>query len=220
MSSIVHALKLRMSLAYLIENELGVYLIDAGLRGEDKQIKAYLDKINRPDLKLVFITHAHLDHYGSAAALRRQTGAPIVIHKADAQDMEFGHTLLGSANGFGRVMASCLTLVHPLLKPEPAEADVILEHGDHLHEYGLNAELIHTPGHTGGSSCLLVEERLAFVGDLMTNSGRPRLQRYFAQEWSQIPQSARRLHKKQPELIYTGHGDGPISFEQLSELVT
>ncbi len=216
----IHTLKLRMSLAYLIENEQGVYLVDAGLRGEERQILSYLRKIDRSDLKLIFITHAHLDHYGSAAALRRLTGAPIALHEADARAMESGQTRLGSANGLGRVIASCLPLVHPLLKPEPAEADLILGHGDLLDEFGLNAELLHTPGHTAGSSCLLVDERLAFVGDLITNSGKPRLQRYFAQDWTLIPKSFQLLLDRRPDLAYTGHGVEPIKFEQLSKLVT
>ncbi len=220
MSLTIHALNLRMSLAYLIENEQGVYLVDAGLSGEEGRILNYLRKIDRSDLKLIFITHAHLDHYGSAAALRRLTGAPIAIHGADARAMESGHTRLGSANGLGRVIASCLPLVHPLLKPEPAEADLLLEHGDLLNGIGLNAELLHTPGHTAGSSCLLVEERLAFVGDLITNSGKPRLQRYFAQDWTLIPQSFKLLLDRRPELAYTGHGDEPIRHDQLSKLVT
>lgn len=218
MSLTVHRLNLRMSLAYLIENDRGVFLVDAGLRGEEGRILSYLKQINRTDLKLIFITHAHLDHYGSAAALRRLTGAPIAIHGADAQAMEEGQTILGSANGFGRLMSSCLPLVHPILKPEPAQADLLIEHGNDFERFGLNAEVLHTPGHTIGSSCLMVNERFAFVGDLVTNSGKPRLQRYFAQDWALLPDSFNLLFRKQPDLTYTGHGDEPIAYDQLLEL--
>ena len=214
----IHKIKLRMSLAYLVESDSGLVLVDAGLRGEEKRILAAMSPINRQDLKLIYITHAHLDHYGSAAAIRRETGAPIAVHRADGPAMVAGETRLGQARGQGRILAACLPLVHPLLRPEPAEADILLEDGQRLDDYGLDGRALHTPGHTLGSTCLVVEERLAFSGDLVTSTGGPHVQRAFAEDWAEIPNSVRRLQAVKPEWVYPGHGRHLLSGEDLQAL--
>lgn len=195
-----------MSLAYLIESADALTLVDAGLRGEEGRIMAAISRLKRQDLGLIYITHGHLDHYGSAAAVRRLTGAPIAIHHADAQPMAAGETRLGEARGSGRLLGALLPLVHPLLRPEPAQADILLEDGQHLDEFGLSGRVLHTPGHTMGSTCLIVEERIAFSGDLVTTTGGAHMQRAFAEDWAQVPISVRRLQVANPEWIYPGHG--------------
>jgi len=65
---------------------------------------------------------------------------------------------------------------------------------------------LHTPGHTLGSTCLVVEGRLAFSGDLVTTTGGPHVQRAFAEDWDEIPVSLRRLQEVQPEWVYPVHG--------------
>ena len=80
------------------------------------------------------------------------------------------------------------------------------------------ATVLHTPGHTLGSTSLLVENRFAFVGDLLTNSGRPRMQRFYAQDWSLFPKSLTRLQSAAPDWVHTGHGRKPVSREELLAL--
>jgi glyoxylase-like metal-dependent hydrolase (beta-lactamase superfamily II) len=209
-----------MSLAYLIEGQEGLILVDAGLPGDERRVLNQMQALNRDDLRLIFITHAHLDHYGSAAALRQLTGAPIAIHQDDGEAMAGGRTRLGTARGLARIVGACLPVLESLRKPEPTLADLFLNDGDSLSDFGLEAAVLHTPGHTVGSSSLLVEERLAFVGDLLTTTGRPHLQRNFAQDWSLIPQSFDRLMARRPEWVYPGHGRLPASAVELQDLAT
>ncbi len=214
----VHRISLRMSLAYLIESDSGLFLVDAGLRGEERRIQAVMSKLNRRDLRLIYITHAHLDHYGSAAAIRRLTGAPIAVHQADGQPMAAGETRLGEARGQGRILAALLPLAQPFLRPEPAEADILLDDEQSLADFGLEATVLHTPGHTFGSTCLVVEGRLAFSGDLVTTTGSPHIQRAFAEDWTQIPIGLRRLQAAKPEWVYPGHGRRLLSGKDLQEM--
>ena len=207
----VHTIRLRMSLAYLIESEQSLVLVDAGLRGEEGRIMATVSELDRQDLDLIYITHAHLDHYGAAAAVRRLTGAPIAVHQADGKAMAAGETRLGEARGQGRILAALLPLVHPLLRPEAAEADILLGNDQRVDEFGLQAQALFTPGHTLGSTCLIVEDRLAFSGDLVTTTGGPHVQRSFAEDWDQIPVSLRRLQEVAPEWVYPGHGNQLLS---------
>jgi glyoxylase-like metal-dependent hydrolase (beta-lactamase superfamily II) len=216
----IHSLTLGMAQAYLIESSEGLVLLDAGSPGHEQKVVKEMEILGRSDLRLIFITHAHLDHYGSATALRRLTGAPIAIHGADAEAMANGETQLGTARGRGKLLPPIFSLVQRFIDIEPTSPDIMMSDGDSTENYGLNGRLLHTPGHTAGSSSLIVGEEIAFVGDLITNRDRPRLQRLYAQDWSGLAESLNRLKKLDPGLIYPGHGKKPIRNSELHNLVS
>jgi hydroxyacylglutathione hydrolase len=211
----VHVVPLGIAIVYLLENEYGYYLIDAGPPRYEENVLHAMREIGGKDLKLIFITHAHVDHYGSAAAIRRQTGASITIHKADREALANAKTEIGSARGRGRLTSFWLPWALRFLRPEPIQPDLTFTDGQSLTAFGLDAYVLHTPGHTPGSSSLIVENRLAFVGDLLTTRGSPHLQNLYAHDWSQLPASLRRLQSLNLEWIYTGHGHRPMSGEEV-----
>ena len=214
----VHNLHPGLGRAYLLEYPQGMILVDSGSRGEERKVIRAMQRLGRSYLRLIFITHAHLDHYGSAAVLRRLTGAPVAIHRADASDMSRAQTTVGQARGIGRIIRAVLPLAELLLRPEPLEADILLEDGDDLAIAGLNAQVVHIPGHTPGSACLCVDDRLAFAGDLILTTQRPHVQELFAQDWSLIPYSLARLQALHPQWVYPGHGDFPLNDDVLQKL--
>ncbi len=217
MSPRVHIITMGIAPAYLIESSTGLALVDAGLPGYERWVLRRMQRLGRDDLRLIYITHAHLDHYGSAAAVRRLTGAPVAIHRADADVMARGETPVGATRGRGRVMWPILHRFERLLPHEPTPPDVLLDDGDGLRAFGLDAVVVHTPGHTPGSTCLVVEGRLAFVGDLLANSILPRVQDAYAHDWSLIPQSLARVQALEPEWVYPGHGR-PLSGKTLQQM--
>jgi glyoxylase-like metal-dependent hydrolase (beta-lactamase superfamily II) len=213
----VHIITMGIAPAYLVESDTGLVLVDAGLPGYERRVLWRMQRLGRDDLRLIYITHAHLDHYGSAAALRRLTGAPIAVHRVDADVMACGASPVGATRGRGRVLWPILRQFERLLPHEPTPPDVLLNDGDNLRAYGLDAVAVHTPGHTPGSTCLVVEGRLAFVGDLLANSILPRVQCSYAHDWSLIPQSLARVQALDPEWVYPGHGR-PLSGEALQRM--
>jgi len=217
MSPRVHLVVMGIAPAYLVESDTGLVLVDAGLPGYERRVLRRMQALERADLRLIYITHAHLDHYGSAAALRRLTGAAIAVHRADADVMACGASPVGATRGRGRVMWPILRQFERLLPHEPAPPDVLLNDGDDLRAYGLDAVVVHTPGHTPGSTCLVVEGRLAFVGDLLANSILPRVQCSYAHDWSLISQSLARVQALNPAWVYPGHGR-PLSGERFRRL--
>lgn len=214
----VHHLSMGMAQVYLLETEGGYFLVDAGSQRFEHRVLGLMRKLGRKKLRFIFITHAHLDHYGSASALRRQVNAPIAVHRLDSQAMSLGKTPLGHTRGRGRLTEYLLPAYLHMVKLEPTKPDWSMDDGERLDSIGLNARIVHLPGHTPGSSCLLVEDRLAFVGDLLSTNGRPHIQRYYAHDWSQIPSSLARLQALQPELIYPGHGAYPLDGQNFQRL--
>ena len=216
----VHSLRLGLARAYLLESPGGMVLVDSGSPGQEGKALEAMHRLGRSDLRMIFITHAHLDHYGSAAALRRLSGAPVAIHRHDAAAMAQARTEVGGARSFGRLIRLGVPVAEWLLRPEPLEADLALDDGDDLGIAGLEARVLHSPGHTPGSACLIVQDELAFAGDLILTTGYPRVQKFFAQDWSLISSSVKRLQALHPERVFPGHGARALSGDELQKLET
>jgi len=154
----------------------------------------------------------------TTAALRRLTGAPIAIHRADAEAMGRAESPLGSVRGLGKLVLVLPHLFGTFLASGPTPADILLDEGEDLSSYGLDAVVVHTPGHTPDSSSLLVEKRLALVGDLLSTRGQPHVQRFYATDWSLILASLARIQVLKPEWVYTGHGSRPMRGKVLQGL--
>lgn len=216
MSITIHPLALTMARAYLVETPGGLLLVDAGPPGQEQGVLRAMKRLGRSDLKLILITHAHFDHYGSAAALRRLTGAPVAIHAVDAPAMAAGETPVHSSR---RLIRLALPLLRRFTAAPPLQADVLLHEGDTLERFGLPGTILHTPGHTPGSCCLLMPDGSAFVGDLVLSSRRPHLQTLFIDDERGLRDSYRRLRAVRPERVYGGHGLRPCTGDELQRVI-
>ena len=99
----------------------------------------------------VVLTHGHFDHIGAVREVLAATGAPLVVHEADADSITTATGSGGKPFGFD-VSA-------------PA-ADRTLAEGDVVTAGELSLAVLHTPGHTPGSMCLLGGGHL-FSGDTL-----------------------------------------------------
>jgi glyoxylase-like metal-dependent hydrolase (beta-lactamase superfamily II) len=72
--------------AYLLIDDRGVTVVDAGLPGHYRDLVAELDAAGRSldDVRAVILTHGDTDHLGFAERLRRDHGVPVYVHEADA----------------------------------------------------------------------------------------------------------------------------------------
>jgi hydroxyacylglutathione hydrolase len=204
--------------AYLIKEGDSLILVDAGMPRREKTILQSIRQIGG-ELRLIFITHAHLDHYGSAAALQRLSRAPVAIHRADAEDMTLGKSSVANTRRRGNLMRLMLPIFQRMMKPQPCRADILLNGNEDLAEFGFHAHVISTPGHSPGSCSLVTADGTAFVGDLLTVAGgKASIQRFNAQDWAQVCQSTRKLADMGIEQCYTGHGNRPITRGELAKL--
>jgi hydroxyacylglutathione hydrolase len=104
-------------------------------------------------LRQILVTHAHIDHVGGAALLKKLTGAPVFLNKRD----------LGLLSAM-EMQAGWLGVPTPEVMPPDASAD----DGVAVGLTSLPGEVLHTPGHTPGSICLLFpEQHLLLAGDTL-----------------------------------------------------
>jgi glyoxylase-like metal-dependent hydrolase (beta-lactamase superfamily II) len=146
-------------------------------------------------LTQILLTHAHLDHAGGAARLRKLTGAPVLLHPADLP-------LLESMDQ----QAAWMGLEPPEVHPPDGE----LADGQTVGLERFPARVIFTPGHTQGSCCFYLEaEGLLIAGDTLFNGGIGRTD-LPGGDYDRIMESLHQVLMKLPEetKVICGHGPG------------
>lgn len=142
---------------YLITGE-SCYLIDSGVSGSEKIIDEYLHSIGRnmSDIKGIFLTHAHPDHIGGAAEIKRITDCKVYAPMLESdwiEDIDIQYR--------ERPIPNFYTLLS-----ESVKVDVPLQDGDSVTlEEGLEICALLTRGHSHGSMSFILGNNIIFTGD-------------------------------------------------------
>jgi hydroxyacylglutathione hydrolase len=206
-------LRLKISNAFLVKGQT-LALVDTGSRNETKAILSTITKagLDAKDLSLILHTHAHMDHCGCSADLKKATSALLAIHRSDAQVFAEGkNAAIVPVN----LSAKILTLFSKKGYP-PATADIVLGDAMDLHPYGIDGRVISTPGHTPGSVSVLLDSGEAIVGDLigggrllgLLQPDQPRFH-YWYTDMEAAKESLSKVFRHTPTQIFVGHG-GPL----------
>ena len=206
---------------FLLRGEGGNVLVDAGNPGQAERILGQMARLGVApgDVRLILITHGHVDHFGSAAALRREIGAPVAIHALDAPALRQGIHHPDSLRPTSRLVALLqqLPLQATAGRAEGLEPDLTFEGEWRLDEYGVTARVLPTPGHTPGSTTVLLDSGEAVVGDMLTGFLRRPGPPIVAWDLERNRESLRHLLALSPHILYVGHG-GPLSPSALQRL--
>jgi metallo-beta-lactamase class B len=186
--------------SFLIVTPGGGIIIDSGEAESVPFIRANIERLGfrLSDVKILLTGHAHFDHVGGHADLKRLTGARVMVMDADRQALESGvdRSALGGPGW------------------KPVAVDRVLKHGDTvtLGGYTLTAHL--TPGHTQGCTTWTMETtqdgkkyQVAFTGSVTINEGVhlvdntrvPAIAEHYAQAF-------RVLHGLKPDVFVAQHG--------------
>ena len=149
-----------------------------------------LDKLDSLGLTLeaILLTHGHFDHVGGVKELAAETGCKVYICADDLS-------------------------MPPMMTAGPLHYTHTYAEGDQLNLAGLAISVLHTPGHTPGSVCLLVDHAM-FSGDTLFagSCGRTDLP---GGNWATILKSLRRLSSIEADFqVYPGHGESTTLAEE------
>jgi glyoxylase-like metal-dependent hydrolase (beta-lactamase superfamily II) len=197
--------------AFLVEDEEGVTLVDAGLPGRAAALRRALDEAGGPArLRHVVLTHHHVDHTGGLAALLGGLQGEVTVwaHAADARVIR-GDTPPPRPPGrspLERAAIAAIARFGP--KAPPARVDREVADGETVPAGG-GLVAVHTPGHTAGHvSWLLPARRLLFVGDAAANIlgrvGPPF--GVFTEDHAEVVRSIAKLAALEFEVACFGHG--------------
>lgn len=168
--------------------------------GEPQKI---IDMINvlRVTVKYIYLTHCHGDHIGAVNQIKKQTGAKLLIHRIESQNLNNPEVNLVEYIG---------------MSPIPEEEVARVDEGDLIHIGDIEFRVIHTPGHTNGGSSLYCEkEQMIFTGDTLFRGtwGRTDLP---TGSLTQIMDSIinKLLILPMDTFVYPGHGKSAILKEE------
>ncbi|MFY9554972.1 MAG: MBL fold metallo-hydrolase [Blastocatellia bacterium] len=218
---------------YLIEED-PLTLIDAGPR-DDRSIQALRSGLAAlgytfSDIKRIIISHAHSDHYGLAKLIVEESGATAYIHEWDAPavsadtDYQAYRALLAAA-GVPRETIDQMESGYEKFKGFAFQLDRVerLKDEDEILFEHESLTVLHTPGHTPGSICLVrTSNRLVFASDtvLKTITPNPVLspdpinpKRRF-QSLGEYLVSLARIRSLAPTVLKGGHGDDVTDYDE------
>lgn len=131
---------------YLIVTPKGHILINTGLAESDTMIRSHVEKLGFKfsDIKILLATHAHYDHVGAMASIKKMTGAKLMINEKDAPVLADGGNSDYAIGGKGSTF-------------EPVKADRLLHNKDTIKLDSMRIVMLHHPGHTKGASSFLFD---------------------------------------------------------------
>ena len=195
---------------YLVKAGDGYILIDTGLSSKCAYLERELGNagVIPGKLKLIILTHGDSDHADNCAYLRDKFGVRIAMHYDDSGMVEHGDMSWNRKAKPDKISITfkLVTLIFGRLgqsnKFNTFKPDIYLEEGRSLSEYGLNAEILHLPGHSKGSIGILTTAGDLFCGDLLYNMAGFS----FIDNMADFRASIEKLKNLKIKTVYPGHG--------------
>lgn len=132
--------------SYLITTNKGNILINTGLAASAPMIKANIEALGFKfaDTKILLTTQAHFDHMGAMAAIKKMTGAKMMVDAGDSAVVTDGGSSDYALGGDGMLF-------------QPVKIDRILHDKDVIKLGDMQITMLHHPGHTKGSCSFLLD---------------------------------------------------------------
>ena len=153
---------------YLLSNDVYGILIDTGISGDGKKLLKRLGNTGiRPDV--VIMTHTHFDHAGNAGLIQEKYAPLFIVQEKEKEFLESGNSPLPKGTrGWTRFLYNLgAEHVPQWFQVQGVKNPVAFGERYDLSHFGFNACVLHTPGHSAGSSCVIVDDEIALVGDAM-----------------------------------------------------
>jgi hydroxyacylglutathione hydrolase len=158
--------------------------------GDDADQVLYLLNERKLKLEIIINTHGHIDHIAANTDLKEKTAAKLYIHCADA-DM-----IINQQRNLSAFIGMPFASVPP---------DRLLDDGDIINAGEMSLKVIHTPGHSPGSICLLADNAI-FTGDLLFAGSIGRYD-FPGSSYDLIMESLKKIMEFSDDLaVYPGHG--------------
>ena len=195
---------------YVIKGKNGDVLIDTGFIGIKRNLKKWLDNFN---IKLVILTHAHVDHTWNVAYIKELYNCKIAISEKDLENID--NTKIHSYPAKKRYANWTKLMNWGMQKfiPPKFEVDYLLKDNQVIRRFGLRLKIISLSGHTTGSIGILYKNHL-FAGDALVNRNKIPEVAYQNQNNKIAKETYQKIKELSPRIIFVGH-DKEITIDKL-----
>ncbi|MBN1321010.1 MAG: MBL fold metallo-hydrolase [Thermoleophilia bacterium] len=217
---------LGMSNGFFVKDR-GIIAVDSGSElGREHFLSACKECGIEPEqIKLLVVTHGHVDHFVNVGEMKAVTGAPIMCHKGAERNLR--EAIYPDVRPRNRLGDWLLSQADPDEEPVPVvypiEPDIVVEGMVDLRPWGIDGRLVETFGHSLSCMSLLLDSGQAIVGDLLVvdpRDGTASLA-YFSYSDDQSVADRQVFASvsyllDNAELFYCGHG-GPFTRDEIIE---
>ncbi len=206
---------------YLLRAEEGYIQFDTGYANTLDKYLELLEKhkIDPKEIKLIVVNHAHFDHVGALKRVKEITGAQVLVHEEEAKYIKRGKSAeVKSTNLRNKILFGLLPKSITLF--ESVEPDILIKDNYSLKEFGVDAKVIHSPGHTPGTLSIITEKGNAILGcsvhgfPLRLRPGLPTV----AYDINQVLSSWERIIDEGAKMLYSSHGK-PLTVEKMKKIL-
>ena len=195
---------------YVIKGNNGDILIDTGFIGSRNKMKKWLDNFN---IKLVILTHAHVDHIWNVSYIKKLYDCEIVMCELDIDNIDNSNICSEASRSCYRIWTKLMNFGMRKFIPKQFLVDYEVNDGDVIDKFGIELNIIGLPGHTEGSIGLMYKKYL-FCGDALVNRRRKKVSIAFQNQNNDDARKAiEKIYKLEPEIIFVGH-DKEITFDK------
>lgn len=197
---------------YVIKGVDGDILIDTGFIGMKKSLKKWLDKFN---IKLVILTHAHVDHIWNVSYIKNLYNCEVAIGKLDIDNIDNTKIITYPSKKLYNQWTKLMKWGMQKFIPKKFHVDIELENNQIIKKYGIKLKIINLSGHTNGSIGIIYKNYL-FAGDALVNRKKYAEIAYQNQNNTKALKSYRKIIQLKPKMIFLGH-DKEITLNKLNK---
>ncbi|KAF5088873.1 Hydroxyacylglutathione hydrolase [anaerobic digester metagenome] len=211
----VHQVLNGRSNAFLISRGSKHVLVDTGRTSSWKKLNQKLDILTAGNgLEAIVLTHTHFDHVENAAALKEKYHGKIIVQRSEAEYLMRGNTPLPQGTNFlTKFIVTSVEMfkgggrsLESRYKYRSVDPDIEVDETFCLNDFGIDAHVIHTPGHSYGSLSVVVDDELALVGDTVFGVFGGYVFPPFADDIPVLIESWDKLLKTGSKIFIPGHG--------------
>ncbi|MCP4745627.1 MAG: MBL fold metallo-hydrolase [Desulfobacteraceae bacterium] len=208
--TVEHKINFLVTVNIFILADKKVVIVDTGVRDSYKLVLKKLEEhnIDKEQVSLILVTHAHPDHCLGIANMKKIFKAPIAVSRLEAPFLTCGEfSPVVPLNYLGKIVFGLLKSLHKKHE-DYIYPDIVFDDELDLERFGIKGKALLTPGHSIGGSSVVLEDGNCIIGDLIIEdvlTKNPRIN-LFAVDKKKLKRSLKRIINNEVEKVYTSHG--------------
>jgi hydroxyacylglutathione hydrolase len=194
--------------AFILSNGKTNLLIDCGSRHFRRQLIWGLAKLGINHIDALILTHSHHDHAGNSHYIQNRFHTKVIIHERESEFLRTGYSPI--PDGTNPLTRFLVRKIVPGFISRfsylPCKANKTFAEHFSLQEYGFNAYILATPGHSVGSSSIVIDDEIVLAGDTIFGMFPGLILPPFADDALKMINSWKLLLETRASLFIPSHG--------------